>query len=224
MVKFKNVTPLPPATINALKGGLGPPEPFLLPWWKFDGLSLTQVSTAAVNSWVCELSHVEKTLFPALCYCAGLLRTQSREFPRGLQVVWYIRPTEGHLFSAFESVGSPCLNLCTAKRTFSIKDWLKAAPFYRYKCKYLGESLILCPLSKIIIVGSPLWPMISLGICSWPGLQYQAWISSCGVGLKSNQKAFDYPQIFMTLFCQWAYLVSQWIFVVRSNHSWVRFW
>lgn len=91
-----------------------------------------------------------------------------QSIPRHLQVVWYKRPTEGHLFSALESVGS------TAKRTFSIKDWLKAASFYKYKCKYLGDSLILCPLSKIIRVGSPLWPVISLGICSWPGLQYQA--------------------------------------------------
>lgn len=183
---------------------------------KFDGLSLTQVSTAAVSSWVCELSHVQKILFRALCYSA-VFSGPCPECSRGLQVVWYIHPTEGHLFSALDSVGSPSLNLRTAKRTFSIKDWLKGAPFYRYKCKYLGDSLILCPLSKIIIVGSPLWPMISLGICSWPGLQYQAWISSCGVGLKSNQKAIDYPQILMTLFCQWAYLVrpvdfcsSQW--------------
>lgn len=174
---------------------------------KFDGLSLTQVSTAAVSSWVCELSHIQKILFPALCYSA-VFSGPRPECSRGLQVVWSVRPTGGPLFSALESVGSPSLNLHSAKRTFSIKDWLKDAPFYRYKCKYLGDSLILCPLSKIIIVDSPLWPMISLGICSWPGIQYQTWISSCGVGLKSSQKAIDiHNQLLMTLFCQWAYLV-----------------
>lgn len=46
----------------------------------------------------------------------------------------------------------------------------------------------------MIVIGSPLWSMTSPVMESWLVLQYQIWVSSYWVGLKSNITALGHPQ------------------------------
>ena len=54
-------------------------------------------------------------------------------------------------------------------------------------------GLIVCPVSRIIVVDPPSGPISSPTMGSWPDLQYKACVSSCRVSLKSSQNAFGYP-------------------------------
>ena len=65
-----------------------------------------------------------------------------------------------------------------------------------YTHSYRGRHVFRRPLisslfTKIIVVGFLIGSMTSLG--SWLSLHYWAWVSSCGVGLKSDQTAHYYP-------------------------------
>lgn len=57
----------------------------------------------------------------------------------------------------------------------------------------LVSRLISSLLNKIIVVGSHIRPMSSPDADSWPDLQNQAWVSTCGVDLQYNQKVLVYP-------------------------------
>jgi hypothetical protein len=54
-------------------------------------------------------------------------------------------------------------------------------------------GLIVCPVSRIIVVDPPLGPISSPTMGYWPDLQYKACVSSCRVSLMSSQNAFGYP-------------------------------
>lgn len=70
---------------------------------------------------------------------------------------------------------------------------LRATPIYQERDADLEGNLILCPFSKMIVVGSFLEPVSTPTMGSWSGLQCQACIFSCGAALKFNQKAAGYP-------------------------------
>lgn len=61
---------------------------------------------------------------------------------------------------------------------------------YRYDDKSLRIILILFPLSRTIVAGSPLGPEIHQALIMVPGVG----LVFCGVGLKSKQKVIDYSQ------------------------------
>lgn len=65
---------------------------------------------------------------------------------------------------------------------------LRAALMHGYRDKNLEDSLILCPLRKVTVLGSPSGPLSSLVMGSWSGLKYQVHVSFCGVGLKFIQQ------------------------------------
>lgn len=78
----------------------------------------------------------------------------------------------------------------------SIKDlpWdLRVSVIYGHKNINLDGSLILWPISKIIVIGSVLGPVSSPTVCSWPDMQYQKHVSSCEVGHKSKQNVLGCP-------------------------------
>ena len=52
---------------------------------------------------------------------------------------------------------------------------------------------MLCPFSRLIATGSPLEPMSTPTLGSWPDLQDWACVSFGRAGLKSNQKAGTHP-------------------------------
>lgn len=73
--------------------------------------------------------------------------------------------------------------------------------------------LILCPFSKIKVIGSPLGPMSSPATCSW--------ISSCRVVLKSNQKAIGYPRNIHTIAASMCISSRTVVIIPHVIHSWV---
>lgn len=85
---------------------------------------------------------------------------------------------------------------------------LEDALIYGYKYKDLGDSLILYPFSRIIVLGSLVLST------RW----YQAWVLSCGTGFKFDQKVVGYIRI-MPLFHQWAYLARPIITVAYRGHG-----
>lgn len=99
------------------------------------------------------------------------------------------------LFSALWLFLSICIYHCPVGQWGAASIWwgLGAALIYRYKDKHLQGSLILCPLSKIIVVGS--LPITLWGTCYWAGLQYQAWALPYGTDLKSHHNAVGYSHI-----------------------------
>lgn len=66
-----------------------------------------------------------------------------------------------------------------------INLWTQKYPF--------ETNLLLYSLSKITAAGSCLGPVSFPNMGSWPDLQYQESVSSCGADFKSNQNTADYP-------------------------------
>lgn len=62
---------------------------------------------------------------------------------------------------------------------------LREVLIYGHKDKSIRGDLILCPLNRIIVVGSPLWSLTSLSTGSWPNndIDFILWKRN-----KSNQK------------------------------------
>ena len=66
-----------------------------------------------------------------------------------------------------------------------------------------------------IKLNSPLGPIACPAMGSWPSSQYKLSVLSCGISLKSNHKAVDYPQntcaniVAMGIACQ-----------PKSQHAW----
>lgn len=79
--------------------------------------------------------------------------------------------------------------LTTIYSTKKLLRWgLKVTPIYEYKDTNLGSSLKLCPLNRIISWGlwdNLLWVLEQI-------YSNQAWVSSCEIDLKSNQKVVGY--------------------------------
>lgn len=61
-----------------------------------------------------------------------------------------------------------------------------------------------CLFCKMTVESSPLGPVSSLTMDSWPDLQCQAYVPSCGTELVSNHNVVGYPHIIITsmgIFC-----------------------
>lgn len=69
---------------------------------------------------------------------------------------------------------------------------LRPALISEWKEMNVEGSLILCQVSRIVVSYSTLRLMRFLIMGSWPGVQYKAWVSFCGAGLKSIQKVAGY--------------------------------
>lgn len=61
---------------------------------------------------------------------------------------------------------------------------------YVYRHKHLEVNFLAWTFSKITIAGSPLVPVSFMFVGFGSDFPYQTWTSSCGVGLKVDQKAF----------------------------------
>ena len=57
--------------------------------------------------------------------------------------------------------------------------------------KSVGVTLILCPLSSEILLGSTLKPVICVSLVSWTQNSVR-WVSSFQVSVKSQNKVVDY--------------------------------
>jgi len=100
----------------------------------------------------------------------------------------------GHISPAPWSVLSFCVNYHPLqKETFPVRS---ESCYVRNT--NLEDRLILCLFSWAIVC-SPLGHVNSIGLGSWPYLQYQARISYCGGDLKSNQETVSYPHTIHTI-------------------------
>lgn len=70
-----------------------------------------------------------------------------------------------------------------------------------YKHKNLGDGLMIDLFSKAIGLSPPPGSMISSAMGLWQGLQYQAWITSHGTGLKCKQKVIGNPHNYCLVGC-----------------------
>lgn len=79
------------------------------------------------------------------------------------------------------------------------------------------------PISKIIVVDSPLASVSSPAMCLWLDLQYQC-ASSCGSGLNSDQKAIGYPApiALLPLLHPWTYLARSVFIAVHRAHGQIK--
>lgn len=144
------------------------------------GAGHVKAAIAAVRSWVQPPCHDQKTLFlSALC---------SAVFPRSWgRGVLHMSHLESSNLQGLSSALWPVVSLYLSHYPLHkiLLWWPKGILIFENRDVYLEGSLILC---TDLYLGLKL---PSFGFLTW--LQYQSWDSSCGVGLKSHQKAVGYP-------------------------------
>lgn len=88
----------------------------------------------------------------------------------------------------------------------------------------LGRCMIQCTFQQNTSIG------VILGNYELPSHEFlvrftvQACVSSCRVGLESNQKVVEFPKASLPLWLQWAYLMKLVFPVPHRVYSWVRLW
>lgn len=138
-------------------------------------------STAIGSSWVQQPCHLQKIIYhrvflclpiltiflPPLLQCFLSLVGKECDIDVSFRSFYY---TITYFLHLDQSLGSVLTFIHCKKEASLISDSFTNG----YKKKYLGGSLIVCPLSKIIAVGLSLRLTTKPDTSSWPGLQYQA--------------------------------------------------
>lgn len=126
------------------------------------------------------------------------------------------------LFSALWLFLSICINHCPVGQWGGASIWwgLGAALIYRYKDKHLEGSLILCPLSKIIVVGS-LCPLPSEAHVIGQVYNTRLDLRPMEQTLNPIKMQLVTPILFVPLLYQWIYFSRLVIIIAFRIHRWV---
>lgn len=93
---------------------------------------------------------------------------------------------------------------------------LREALIYGYNNKSLRVNLILCPFSKIIVLG-PSGPLLHLAIDSWPNNGTKNGSHLVEKDLNPCRKWLFIPMMFLLLLHEWGCLVRSVIIVAQGS-------
>lgn len=125
--------------------------------------------------------------------------------------------------NTFTSYVSQCWSLPKVYHRMLLWLRLRTATVYEKKHEYSHGSLIICPFRNISMVAVSTGSLISLGLDSWPDLQYQEYSPSCGASLWSCDKEVVYKPIQHSChsFTRWSSEPGSSV-LQYSEQSWVR--
>lgn len=174
------------------------PLRFVLKWWfTWSWAGLVYTATVIVSWWMQWLFHVKKISF----HCSSSHSLAVTVFvPLYLQCHW--DPGEGLWYRVDHSIVTPFsyfLRCSSLHYLFtSMEILVRATLIYRHRKECLDGSLIICPFVKITILEFPLRHM------AFPAMNSE-WVSSCWVGLQSNQSFRPnhdfHANVWMNVFC-----------------------